>query len=279
MNITKIILLLCITVLFCGCTSILFQPVKEHQPLPKIILEEKQDFEFNSFDNTLLHGWYFPSRKNPQKPKHTVLFLHGNAINISSHVGGIFWMPDFDIETYIFDYRGYGKSENIAYLEGILMDVEYAIGYVLSRLEKGQKLWIIGHSIGASLGLYTASQSMFKNRIQGFIAVSPFSDYQKVAQDFMSRNWGTWLFQWPLSFTINNDYRPIKFIQELSPIPVYFIHGKNDNIIESYHSEVLYEKAEPPKEIQLFDTKHNDIFANRNVKEYIVEILRVGEQR
>ena len=256
-----------------SCTTILFQPVKEHTPLPDEVLENVNDFYFESFDKAKLHGWHLSSRIKPDEPEQTVLFLHGNAMNISNHLGGVYWLPDFGIEAYIFDYRGYGKSEGVPFLQGILLDIDYAISTVISRLDTNQKIWIIGHSVGASMGIYAISQSRFKNRIKGYIAVSAFSDYHEVTRNFLSRHWSTWLFQWPLSYTVNNEYTPLAYIQDVSPVPVYFIHGEKDAIIKHDHSRVLYEHALEPKNLAVFKANHNDIFFHNDVKNYILELI------
>lgn len=268
-----ILLFLITSITQLGCTALLFQPVKEFRPLPQSVLDNVQDYEFASFDGTQLHGWYLPSRLDPQQPEHTVLFLHGNAINVSSHIGGVFWMPDEGIEAYIFDYRGYGKSKGIPYLEGVLLDINAAIEYTLSQMPEDEKLWIVGHSVGASMGIYSVSQSKHKQRIAGYIAVSPFSDYRKITQEFLARNWITWMFQWPLSFFMNNDFSPFKYVQDIYPVPIYIIHGKQDDIISYEHSLKLYEKARQPKYLKIFEAKHNNIFAYPDVKQQIVTYL------
>jgi len=256
-----------------GCTSLLFQPVKKHADLPVQVLNNVEDFTFKSIDGTNLHGWYLPSRSNPKKPKHTVLYLHGNAINISSHLGGVYWLPEHDVEAYIFDYRGYGKSEGIAFLQGVLADIDAALTFVAERTPAERKVWVIGHSVGASMGIYSLSQFKAKDRLSGFISVSAFSDYHEITQEFLSRNWLTWSFQWPLSYTINNEFSPKEYINEINPLPIYLIHGNQDNIISPRHSKVLYEKASNPKSLHLVDAKHNDIFVHSNVKNYVLNIL------
>jgi len=259
-----------------ACTSLLFQPVKEHYPLPKQISELTEDFYFSSQDGTKLHGWYLPSRQNPEKPKKTILYLHGNAINISSHLGGVYWLPEQGYEVYIFDYRGYGKSEGIAFLEGILTDIDAAIHYVEDKIEADDKLTIMGHSIGASMGLYVVSQCEKIDRIESFIAVSAFSDYRQVTRDFLGSNWFTWLLQWPLSLTINNDYRPLDYVSSLTPVPLIFLHGKGDTIIEPYHSVALYDAAQQPKSMLYLKSNHNDIFTYAENRKIILDYLGNG---
>ena len=128
--------------------------------------------------------------------------------------------------------------------------------------------------MGASLGTYVLSQSPHKNRIAGFFAVSPFSDYRQITRDFLSRNWLSWSFQWPLSLTINNDYSPADYVRKISPISIYLIHGSKDAIIDVAHSKKLFENALDPKAISIFESSHNDIFAQKAVQHYIKSIIK-----
>lgn len=263
-------LLICVFLLVSvsGCTALLFQPVKEHAPLPQVVLEDIQDFYFPSYDGTQLHGWYIPAKKDLNTSL-TVLFLHGNAYNMSTHLGGAYWLSELGVDAYLFDYRGYGKSEGIAFLDGIVGDIDAAIKYVSDKIGDDHKLWVIGHSIGASMGIYSLSQSQYKSHVAGMISVSAFSDYREVTREFLSRNWFTWMVKWPLSFAMDNTYRPLDYVSAISPLPVVFVHGLEDDIIDSHHSKALFEAAKPPKELRMFSGKHNDIFLNPEVRNYI----------
>ena len=67
---------------------------------------EYEDVFFHTQDGRKLHGWYFPlDRKSP-----VILFLHGNAGNISHRLDNIGHLLKRGLQVFIFDYRGYGKS-------------------------------------------------------------------------------------------------------------------------------------------------------------------------
>jgi len=265
------IIILCYFLL--ACTSLIFRPQSQHEPLSKEIDTLKEDFYFKSLDDTNLHGWYLPSKRDPLKPKKTILYLHGTTKNISRHIGFVSWLPDQGYEVYIFDYRGYGKSEGSANLEDIFTDISSAIGFVTRQIGEKQTIVVMGHSLGASMGIYTLSQYEHKDLIESFIALSAFSDYQLVTKDFLDNYWFAWPFQWPLSLTINNKYRPLDYVSSLSPIKTYFLHGKNDEIIRSYHSVKLFEAALEPKSISVLKTNHNDIFSYVENRKLILDYL------
>src|SRR3990170_5223860 len=72
-----------------GCTSLFFQPQKEHvdNPLAKLFLPE--DVFFKTPDGLTLHGWFFKARDN----RGSMLVLHGNAENLSTHVNRFSALP------------------------------------------------------------------------------------------------------------------------------------------------------------------------------------------
>ena len=251
-----------------ACTSIFFQPMKEHVISPEQFGVEYRDVYFKSVDGLKLHGWWFPSQ---QDSKATVLFLHGNAQNISTHSSGVYWLTKHNYDVFIFDYRGFGRSEGVPILEGALSDIEQAIAYVKTKNVDDKKLFIVGQSLGASMGIFTIAD--IKEGISGAIFISPFSDYRAITRDVLSRSWITWAFQWPLSFTINNDYRPLDYVGQISPAPTLFAYSNKDEVMPSYHIKNLYEKAIPPKYIEEFTGSHSSILGVQKNRDIIVRYL------
>ena len=67
-----------------GCTQFIFQPTQEHLITPDKIGLNYEDIHFESLDGLKLHGWWIPAIGEAEA---TVLYLHGNAQNISNHLG------------------------------------------------------------------------------------------------------------------------------------------------------------------------------------------------
>jgi len=266
----RIVFLLLLLYGVSGCTNLIFQPTRTLYPLPPQLNIHYEDIFFPSTDGTQLHGWFLPAKV---KPKQTLLFLHGNALNISSQVAAVFWLVDYGYDVYIFDYRGYGRSGGEVSLPGAINDIDAAIKFVSSNKRVNDKLILFGQSLGASMGIYVLSQSEKKDDIAAYISLAAFSDYHEIAQDFISRHWFTWAFQWPLSYTVNNDYRPLNYIADISPVPIYILHGINDHTIEIKHAESLFSAARQPKYFIVLENGHNTIFQSQNNRNKFVEIL------
>ncbi len=249
-------LLFFLSMLCSGCTSFFFQPRQELISTPKKQQLQYEESWITTTDGTL-HGWRVPAQG---KEKGVVLFMHGNAGNISYHWPGIAFLPKKGWTVYLFDYRGYGKSQGIAHLNGAITDTQSMVDAVINENPQ-QRIHIIGHSLGASLLISALADMNEKNkqRIGKIILLAPFSDYRSVARDFMKRSWLTRGLRWPLSYLISNHYRPDYSIARLSPMPVWLFHGDHDQVIPPQHSLRLYQAAKPPKYRCLVPTGHNDI--------------------
>ncbi len=203
----------------------------------------------------------------------TLLFFHGNAENISTHFASVYWLVAHGYDVYIFDYRGYGQSEGKAELDPIIDDMQLLIGQVTKELPENQKLIVMGQSLGASLAIYSVAHSQYRDRIAALISVAAFSDYHDIAQDALSNSWLFWLFQWPLSKTISNTYSPIKAVNQVSKIPIYIMHSKEDEIIAYYHAERLYQVALEPRQLITLEGGHNVTFSIDSNRQQLLNVL------
>jgi hypothetical protein len=218
-----------------------------------------------------LHGWELHA-----KGKHvgSLIFFHGNGENISTQFANVYWLADHGYDVYLFDYRGYGKSEGVPDLDGIISDYDVMLKAVLQKIPKHEKLIVMGHSLGASLSIYGVAHSRYRNRIAALISVEAFADYHEITQEVLSRNWLTWALQWPLSFTIDNSYRPLDSVALISPIPLLIMQSKRDEIVELHHAKDLYAAAKPPRSlIVMQEGDHNHIFNLKKNRELLLNYL------
>lgn len=264
--------IICLSLLLSGCTNIFFQPLKRHLASPEQFKIEYEDINFKGEGGINLHGWWFPAKLQSNKTSlGTVLFLHGNGENISTHSGLVYWLTQYNFDVFIFDYRGYGHSEGSSEIVGVLNDIDSAREYVVSRNQK-HKLFIIGHSLGASLGIVNLAKN--SAAVDGIILVSPFSDYRKITREMMSKFWLTWAFQWPMSLTVSAEYNPIDFVDALPKVPKLFLYSEDDRVINSEHIKALYAKAPLPKSIAMVKGQHNNVFAEKVSREVILSHLQ-----
>ena len=269
-----------------ACSNFLFVPLKPLPVSPDAADIFYEDIYLDTADGLKLHGWKLHAdegwiEKGKLKRQHanqkaagTIVFFHGNGDNVSTQLPNTFWLAKEGFDLYVFDYRGYGQSQGEAGLDDIISDMELMLGHVAEHLSDDEKMIVMGHSLGASMSIYSVAHSAYRDKIEALITVEAFSDYHHVTQDMLSKSWLFWLFQWPLSFTISNEYSPLDSIGLVSPIPVCIIHSENDEMIDMYHADRLFEAAKEPKTFKLIDSNHSNVFVTKNNRQVLFDYLK-----
>ena len=230
-----------------GCTGLFFQPMARHVFDPEAIGFSYETIDFEAPDGTRLHGWFFPAEGERLG---TVLFLHGNAENISTHFANVAWLAKAGIDAFVFDYRGYGRSSGSPTLDGLHQDAAAALERLMAMPGiEADEIAVFGQSLGGAVALGMVAESPHKDRLGALIVEGAFSDYRGIAREKLSGFWLTWPLQWPLSLTIDNSYSPETAAAELAPLPFLLIHGQEDEVIPPHHGERLFDAAVEPKAI------------------------------
>jgi len=263
--------LIFVSVLFLSaCSNFLFVPVKPYPVTPDAVDLQYEDIYIDVADGIQLHGWKLAAEG---EVRGDILFFHGNGDNVSTQLPNSYWLAKAGYDVYIFDYREYGQSQGKADLDDTISDMALIIEYTVKQLVLDEKLIVIGHSLGGSMAIYAVAHSAYRDRIKSLVTIEAFSDYHDVTQDVLSNSWLFWLLQWPLSFTVDNSYRPLDAIGLISPTPVLIMHSETDEMIDIYHAERLYEAANEPKAFQLIDSKHSNIFVNTENRKLLLDYL------
>ena len=205
--------------------------------------------EFTSKDGTRLTGWFIPA---VGEAKGTIVHCHGNAQNMTSHWLFAEFLPRKQFNLFVFDYRGYGKSEGSVGRAGTVEDAQAALDYVFGRADvDAERVALFGQSLGGAIATVVAAQD---KRVKALFIDSAFSSYQSEAAHVLRGNPLTYLFSWPLSrMLIRPGYDPIDHIASVSPRPVLIIHGTEDPVVPHEMSRELHEAAGEPKEVWIVD--------------------------
>ncbi|HZP91724.1 MAG TPA: alpha/beta fold hydrolase [Burkholderiales bacterium] len=230
-----------------GCTSVFFQPHRIQVHTPEQLGLRSEVAHLRAADGVALYGWYLPARANAAG---TVLFLHGNAENISTHIASVAWMPAQGFNVFLIDYRGYGASEGTASLAGAQLDIDAAMQWLLARKDiDAQRIAIFGQSLGGALAIYNVAHSPYREHVRALVTDSAFSDYRSIVSEKLAGFWLTWPFQWLPRLTVDDAYSPLAAVAAVSPIPLLVIHGGRDAIVPVEHARRLFDAARQPKEL------------------------------
>lgn len=258
--------------LLSGCSKLFFHPHSYLMDTPDRHGIEYQVETLWAADGTLLNAWFLPAQG---EAKATVLFLHGNAENISTHFRNIKWMPAEGFNVLALDYRGYGASQGVPTLAGAQMDIDAAMRSLLQHQGVDpQRIVIFGQSLGGALAIYYAAHTAYRASIRAVVIDSAFYDYRLIAKEKLSTSLITWPFQWLPWLAIDNAYSPATSVATLSPLPLLLMHGDKDVVIPQHHSQQLFEQAREPKELWIVpDAGHTQSLQNESVRKRLIEYL------
>jgi hypothetical protein len=230
-----------------GCSNVFFFPYHAHVQTPERLGLKYEDVYFNAGDGTRLHGWFLPA---PGRALGTILFLHGNAENVSTHIMSVRWLPERGFNVFLLDYRGYGVSAGKPTLAGVQDDVESALKMLIARpgVDAG-RIVVFGQSLGGAIAVHRVAHTAYRENIRALVVESAFSGYRRITREKLGDFWLTWPFQYPLSWTVSDEYNPSEAVARISPIPLLVIHGDRDSIVPVHHGQRLFELAREPKQL------------------------------
>ncbi len=268
MQYSKSLFLLLSALLFQGCTSLFFYPDHITYRTPEFYELNYDDVSFDSQDKTKLHAWHI----YPNTPSKGLLFVaHGNAQNLSSHFTSWVWLVESGYELFIFDYRGYGRSEGKAALKGSIEDTLSALSYLESRSTK--EYFACGQSLGGTL-LLNALANRDNTKIKAVVIDSTFTGFSQIVKNKMDSFWLTWPLQWIPSLSISDHYDAKDKVLGLNK-PVLFLHGSLDTTVSPNNSWQLFELSSMPREFWIVKDKgHTQSFENKAVQKDFLEFLQ-----
>jgi len=203
---------------------------------------EFEDVFFTAADGVKLHGWYCPCKN----PRAVVLHAHGNAGHLANRADLMrFYQRKLHVASFIFDYRGYGRSEGKPTLAGILADARAARNWLAKKANvKKSQIVLTGQSLGGAVAVDLASDG----GARGLVLESTFSSLQDVATYHYGRMASM------LSPDKLNSAANIKTYRG----PLLMSHGDADEVVPYKFGRKLFEAANEPKEwLRIKSAPHN----------------------
>ncbi len=102
--------------------QMVYHPFRGIRSTPSDIGLAYREVSIKTSDGLRLCGWLVGDDKN----RDVILHFHGNAGNISHRLDSFFIFNRLGLNTFIFDYRGYGRSQGVPSEQGTYLDAEAA---------------------------------------------------------------------------------------------------------------------------------------------------------
>jgi len=245
------LILLIIILSSCELDSFLFNPEKVDtyqlpgNTIPPNLIEE---VSLDSDGNNIYGIWV---SSDGTRPGITILYCHGNKHNIDEYWDRVMLLHELGVNVFIFDYRGYGKSEGDPSEEGLFADGRAALDYVQSRAEyDADSLCYYGYSLGNVASIYLAAE------IQDPLCLfseAPFASANSLTQ-------GSLVLDVQPRWLTDGEFDNIATIKKVNT-PFMLFHGEDDDFVRYRdNGKVVYNAAPEPKELVLVpNAVHTDV--------------------
>jgi alpha-beta hydrolase superfamily lysophospholipase len=184
-------------------------------------------------DQQKLHAWYIEG-PNPQAP--AVLYLHGARWNLSASVTRIDRWRQLGFAVLAVDYRGFGKSSDVAPSEQYAYEDAEAAWAHLGTLAPGRPRFVVGHSLGGAIAAEVARRHP---EAAGLVMEATFTSVKDMIDE------SPWGFL-PVGLILTQRFDTLSKVSQLH-MPVLITHGTNDSIVPFHMGERLFEAVNGPK--------------------------------
>ncbi len=219
------------------------------QPPPSSYRDNSEIIKLTSANGAKISAKHFPNAS----AKYTILFNHGNAEDIGTTEYFLEDLRGSGFAVFTYDYQGYGTSEGKSGERKSYEDAQAALRYLTENLKIDPNNIIVhGRSLGGAIAIDLVS----REKCSGLIVESSFVSAFRVVTKYP-------IFPF-------DKFQSLKKLKQIDT-PILFIHGKSDELIPLWHSEMMFAAANEPKFSLWIEGGHNDIFP-LNRKSYLERI-------
>jgi fermentation-respiration switch protein FrsA (DUF1100 family) len=193
-----------------------------------------KDLWFKASDGVRLHGWLFAAR---ERDAPLILWCHGNAGNITGRAPMAAEFARRGVSAFVFDWRGYGKSEGTPSEGKLYIDALAAYDFAVQSLgAKPETIVVYGESLGGPYAAYVAKE----RKVRAVVIENSFPSLAAL---------GNALYRpIPLGAFVPGAMTTARWLNEAG-VPVLVIHGKRDAVIPFALGMKLYEALRVPREL------------------------------
>lgn len=220
--------------------------------------------------------WFVKSPINEENK--TLVFVHGWNHTRATLLPHIKLMVDAGYHVFAFDQRSHGASTTARLTFGPResKDFKAVIDYLLTRNDVNpERIGAFSESIGGSTVVHAIAYfADVKSHIKAVLIEGTWARTTDIMLYVLESRYGFsrlaayifgYLVIWPgVRFwglgRLNHSY-PIELVENVSPIPMFFIRGQNDYMVPEYSAMDMINRAKEPKQIWILpDSLHRKAY-------------------
>ena len=187
-----------------------------------------RDVAFSAEDGVRLHGWLIPGRTPT-----TLLYSHGNGGNIGDRVTiARLLVDELGVGVFMYDYRGYGRSEGTPSEAGLVSDALGARAALLREGVAAARVVYFGRSLGAAVTVDLA----LAHPPRALVLESPFASVRAMANTVLPG----------AGYLFRTRWDSLAKVQRLRA-PLLVLHGDADEVVPYAQGRAVFAAAPEPK--------------------------------
>jgi fermentation-respiration switch protein FrsA (DUF1100 family) len=232
-----------LAVFILGQNRLLYFPTGRLATTPAALGLDADDLPVVTEDGVRLHGWWIRG-----SGKRVLLFFHGNAGNIADRLERTKILNTrFGLDVFLFDYRGYGRSQGSPSEEGLYRDARAVYTAAVSAGFRPEQIVVFGESLGAAVAVDLARRWA----CAGLVLEAPFLSIPAVAR-----------IHYPFvpAFFVRSRFDNLSKIADVTA-PKLILVPEFDEVVPPIQGRRLFETARGARELLVVPgAHHNDAF-------------------
>ncbi|GFY66582.1 hypothetical protein TNIN_479521 [Trichonephila inaurata madagascariensis] len=212
-------------------------------PLPSLFGLPGDSIFLKTEDGVKIHAFFIKQDPSIVGQVPTILYFHGNAGNIGHRLPNAQGLYKYcKCNILLLEYRGYGHSDGTPSEEGLYLDAQAGMKYLLDvpYIDKG-KIIVFGRSLGGAVAIDLLTHPQYAKHVLVLIVENTFTSIPDVAKAMFSSKLIDYLPTW----TFKNQFLSLKKIKTVKR-PSLFISGRADAIIPPRMMKKLLEISGSP---------------------------------
>jgi len=223
---------------------------------PSSLPIQPTDETFVTSDNVRLHGWWFPASDPHAR---VLIWFHGNGGNLTNRAPMAAELARRGVSVFVFDWRGYGKSEGSPSEGRLFRDALGAYDFVAKR---SKDLVLYGESLG---GPYAAFVAKERGHVHSVILENTFPSLAALGNAMYKPI--------PIGLTAPFALRTTDWLND-AKVPVLVMHGRRDRTIPFALGQQLYDGLRVPKEMMACENADHCEIPDREGARYYETVMR-----